>query len=175
MNKKGDVLGIIVRYAILILVAIPNLWLFYKVFTPLTVYPLYLLLSIFYDVSILNSTILLINQSIPIELIGACVAGSAYYLLLILNLSTREISLKKRIKMLLWAFGAFLVLNILRIFLLSLLVISNSKFLEITHKIFWYALSTIFVVAIWFAEAKAFKIKSIPFYSDIRFLYKKQR
>jgi len=175
MNKKGDVLGIIIRYAILILVAIPNLWLFYLIFTPLTAYPVYWLLGIFYDAAILNSNIILIAQSIPIELIGACIAGSAYYLLLILNLSTREIALKKRIKMLLWAFGTFLVLNIIRIFFLSLLVISNSKFLDITHQIFWYALSTIFVVAIWFAEAKAFKIKSIPFYSDIKFLYKRIR
>jgi exosortase/archaeosortase family protein len=174
MKRGRELLEIFLRYFILILVAIPNLWLFYLIFTPLTVYLVYFLLSIFYSASILNNNIILINHQIPIELIGACVAGSAYYLLLILNLSTREIVLKKRIKVLLFAFGIFLALNILRIFFLSIMVISGSDFFDITHRIFWYALSTIIVVAIWFAEVKIFKIKEIPFYSDIKFLYKKK-
>ena len=172
MKRQREILDIFVRYIILILVAVPNLWLFYLILTPLTAYPTYFLLNIFYDASILNNNIILINHAIPIELIGACIAGSAYYLLLILNLTTREIALKKRARILLWAFGAFLVLNILRIFALSLFVISGSSFFDITHRIFWYALSTIFVVAIWFTEVKFFKIKAIPFYSDVKFLYK---
>ena len=44
---------------------------------------------------------------------------------------------------------------------------------DITHKIFWYSLSILFVVGIWFLEVKLFKIKSIPFYSDIISVYKK--
>jgi exosortase/archaeosortase family protein len=173
MKRGNEILDIFARYLILILAAVPNLWLFYLIFTPLTVYPVHWLLGIFYNTSVLSDNIIFINQSIPIELIGACIAGSAYYLLLILNLTTREIVLKKRIRMLLFAFGAFLAVNILRIFLLSLMVISGSNFFDITHKIFWYSLSTIFVVAIWFAEVKIFKIKAIPFYSDIKFLYKR--
>jgi len=175
MNGRKEIIDIFVRYAILILIAIPNLWLFYLIFTPLTLYPIYGLLSIFYNTSVLNNNIILINSSIPIELIGACIAGSAYYLLLILNLSTRGIFLRKRIKILLWAFGIFLVLNIFRIFFLSVMAVSGSNSFDITHRILWYALSTIFVVAIWFAEVKLFKIKAIPFYSDMKFLYKNIR
>ena len=171
----GNIFDIVLRYLILILVAIPNLWLFYIIFTPLTAYPVYWLLGLFYDVSLLNKDIILINQNISIELIEACIAGSAYYLLLILNLSTSGIKVSKRIKIAALSFLVFLVINILRIFTLSLVAVSGSSFFDITHRIFWYALSTIFVVAIWFAEVKAFKIRDIPFYSDIKFLYKQTR
>lgn len=167
--------GIISRYLILIIVAIPNLWLFYAIFTPLTTHPVYWLLSLFYNSSILNDNIIIINQAISIELTKACIAGSAYYLLLILNLSTPGIKVKKRINMLLLAFASFFVVNILRIFSLSIVAVSGSSFFDITHRIFWYALSTIFVVAIWFAEVKAFNIKAIPFYSDMKTLYKRVR
>jgi len=166
---------ILLRYIILILVAIPNLWLFYAVFTPLTAYPVYWILNIFYDVILISGKIILVDRSIPIELIEACIAGAAYYLLFILNLATRKIKFRTRVKMILFSFLAFLVVNVLRIFILSTIAVSGSSFFDITHKFFWYALSTIFVVAIWFAEVKAFKIKEIPFYSDLKFLMGKTR
>ena len=172
--KKGSnkFLDLFLRYIILVLVALPNLFLFYFIFTPLTVYPMYFLLNLFYDVSLMAGNILLINMEIPIEFIKACIAGSAYYLLLILNLAIPGIKLRKRINMLLLAFGIFLFLNLLRIFILAFLAISGSPSFDAVHKLFWYSLSTIFVVAIWFAEVKLFKIKEIPFYSDLKFLYK---
>jgi len=175
MKNKALILDILTRYLILILIAIPNLWLFYLVFTPLTAYPVFALLNIFYDASLVAGKIIIINRSIPIELIKACIAGAAYYLLLILNLSTPKIKIRSRIKILLLAFGSFLVLNVLRIFFLSLIAVSGSSFFDITHKLFWYALSTIFVVAIWFVEVKKFKIKAIPFYSDFKFLIEKTK
>ncbi len=163
-------LGVILRYAILILIAVPNLWLFYAVFTPLTVYPSYFISNLFMNVSLIGKNILLINNQIPIELIKACIAGSAYYLLLILNLSIPDIKLKTRIFALLASFGALLVLNVARIVFLMGIYANGDPWFNITHIIFWYALSTIFVVGIWFAEVKLFKIKGIPFYSDIKFL-----
>ena len=113
MKNKALILDILTRYLILILIAIPNLWLFYLVFTPLTAYPVFALLNIFYDASLVAGKIIIINRSIPIELIKACIAGAAYYLLLILNLSTPKIKIRSRIKILLLAFGSFLVLNVL--------------------------------------------------------------
>jgi exosortase/archaeosortase family protein len=173
MKKDSLILDFSVRYLVLILVAIQGLWIFYFVFTPLTAYPVYWLLDLFYDAFLISGYIIMVNQSIPIELIEACIAGAAYYLLLILNLTTRGIKLEKRVKMIAFAFSSFLVINILRIFVLSIIAISGSSFFDITHKLFWYALSTIFIVAIWFAEVRIFKIKEIPFYSDLKFLYKK--
>ena len=166
-------LDISLRYAILILLALPGFAIFYFVFAPLTIYPIYFLLGLFFDVSLMGD-IIFINE-IPIELIGACIAGSAYYLLSILNLSTPKIKLQKRIKILHLSFGVFLILNILRIFFLSLVFMSGSALFDITHKLFWYIGSILFVVGIWFAEVKLFKIKEIPFYSDIKFLYKQSK
>lgn len=171
MKKKKFILDIITRYSLLIIIGIIGLDIFYFLFSALTIYPVFFLLSLFFNVS-LTSNVIWIN-SIPIEIIGACVAGSAYYLLLILNLSTPEIKLSKRIQMLFLSFLSFLIINILRIFFLSILLISGTSLFDITHKIFWYAGSTIFLVGIWFLNVKLFKIKKIPFYSDIKSLLKK--
>ena len=170
MNKlPKQFLDLLIRYAILIIIALPGLSLFYFIFTPLTVYPVYFLLSLFFDTSLMGNIILI--GEFPIELIGACIAGSAYYLLLILNLSVPKIKLQKRAKMILLSFASLLILNILRIFLLSITFLSGTSWFDITHKLFWYLGSTIFVVGIWFAEVKLFKIKESPFYSDIRNLF----
>ncbi len=171
-KSKNQFLNIIIRYLILILVALPNLWLFYFIFAPLTIYPVYFLFNIFFDAS-LSGNMISISDCVPFELIGACIAGAAYYLLLILNLSIPNIKLKKRIKMILFAFTSLLIVNILRIFILGLIYLAGFSWFDITHKIFWYFLSTLFVVIIWFTEVKLFKIKDIPIYSDIKFLYKK--
>src|SRR3989344_411609 len=172
--KTGFFVDILIRYAILIILALPNFWLFYFVFTPLTVYFVYFLLNLFFNASVSGTTINIIDY-VPIEIIGACVAGSAYYLLSILNLSTPNINLQKRVKMILFSFFFFLIINVLRIFLLGILLVNGSSFFDITHKLFWYIGSTLFVVGIWFAEVKCFKIKEIPFYSDIKLLYKNTR
>ena len=169
---QGRFYGILIRYSILVLVAIPNLWIFYAIFTPLTVYPSYFLSKLFFDTIFIGKSTFLISGQIPIDLIKACIAGAAYYLLLILNLSIPQISLKKRLTMIGISFASLLVLNIIRIVLLISVYVSDNAIFDITHKIFWYALSTIFVVGIWFAEVKIFKIKGIPFYLDIKFLFK---
>lgn len=169
-NIQG-VFGIPIRYIFLALIALPNLYIFYFIFTPLTVYPIYFMLSLFFEASLIGN-IVLVNNETAIHLIEACIAGSAYYLLLILNLSTAGIKLKKRVGMILLSFASLLIINLIRIFLLSLLFISGSLWFDFTHKLFWYSLSVIFVIAIWFAEVRIFKIKNIPVYSDIKFLYK---
>ena len=42
---------------------------------------------------------------------------------------------------------------------------------DFTLKIFWYLISIVFVIGIWFAEIRIFRIKKIPFYSDLRDLF----
>jgi exosortase/archaeosortase family protein len=172
MKKKSkSFLNIFIRYFILILVAIPNLWLFYKIFTPLTLYPTYFILSLFFDVS-LKGIIMSFPNNLFIEIIEACVAGSAYYLLLILNLSTPSIKFPKRFKLILISFASLLIVNIIRIVFLSAVFVTGASWFDIAHKVFWYVGSIIFVLVIWFLEVKYYKIKSIPFYSDLKFIYK---
>lgn len=162
-------LDIVLRYLIILLIALPNLYIFYAIFTPLTIYPLYYLLKIFFDVSLSDSVLLL--NGFQIAIINACIAGSAYYLLFALNLSIPSINLKKRAKMLLFSFLSLLILNIIRIFAFILLLFYGASLFDLTHKFFWYFVSTILVVLIWFAEVKLFKIKQIPVYSDLKYLY----
>lgn len=163
--------SIILRYLILLIVAVPNLFLFYFIFTPLTVYPVYFLLNLVFNASLVQNTILL-GQEYAIEIISACVAGSAYYLLLILNLSTPDIPIKKRLNMIFLSFLSLLILNILRIFILVLVLMILPNMFDVTHKLFWYFISILFVVGIWFTEVKYFRIKTTPVYSDIKFLIK---
>lgn len=167
-KEGGRFLSLLIRYSILVVITFPNLWIFYKIFTPLTIYGVYYLLGFFFDVSLMKSIIVVGN--IPIEIIGACVAGAAYYLLLIFNLSTPKIKVGKRLKMLFLAFIIFYILNVLRIF--SLVFLLDSPWFDVTHKLFWYFGSVILVIGIWFFEVIYFRIKEIPFYSDLKFLYK---
>jgi len=175
MKIKSKIFSsILIRYILLLIVAIPGLWLFYIIFTPLTVYPVYYLLSLFYDVSI-KGQVVNIAGIVSIELIGACIAGSAYYLLLILNLSIQKIKISKRIKLLIYSFLAFLIINILRIFILSVLYMREYSGFELTHQIFWYVGSIVIVILIWFVGINIYKVKEIPFYNDLKFLYKELR
>lgn len=158
------------RYIILVVVAFPAFWIFYFIFTPLTSWITYFILDLFYKVS-LSGIIISINNCAAIELIRACVAGSAYYLLLIFNLTIPNIKIIERLKMILFAFFTFFILNIIRIVILSVMHVSESSLFDITHQIFWYFLSIVFVVLIWIIEIKLFNIKQIPLYSDIKNLY----
>ena len=167
------IIDVIIRYSILLVIGILGTPFFYSIFTFLTIEPVYLLLNIFFNPSLISNIITINN--LPIEIIGACVAGSAYYLLLILNLSMPKIKLGKRIMLLLFSFSLLLILNILRIFLLSVLYVSQFSLFDIAHKLFWYIGSIIFVVGIWFLSVWIFKIKEIPFYSDIKSLLNKKK
>ena len=170
MKKKIDKsYFIFLRYIFLLLLAF-SLPIIYKIFTPLTLYPVAELLSLIYDVKITQNFIL-INSEKLIQLIPACIAGSAYLLLLILNLST-PIKLKKRIYSILLSISPLLILNILRIFFLAVLYENGSPFFDLTHKLLWYGLSIIFVIGIWFLIVKIFSIHEIPIYSDFKFFLK---
>jgi exosortase/archaeosortase family protein len=101
------------------------------------------------------------------------VAGSAYYLLLIFNLSIPNIKFSERVKMICFAFVSFLIINIIRIVILASIFVLRPDLFDISHKLSWYVGSIILVVGIWFIEVKKFNIKDIPFYSDIKNMSKK--
>jgi exosortase/archaeosortase family protein len=164
--------NILARYLLILVLFVPNLWFFYLVFTPPTVYLLYLLFNIFFGASFIGSNIILVAGSVPVELIKACIAGSAYALLFLLNMSVPDIKIKKRIIMVAFSFLILLILNIARIFVLTLFFIKNYSFFDEAHKLFWYVISSVFIVLIWFLEVKLFRIKDIPVYSDLKIVLK---
>jgi exosortase/archaeosortase family protein len=172
--KVSVLFNIFIRYFILASLSFSNLWIFYFMFTPLTLYAVYFLLHlVYYQISIINSTIL-ISGNFPIDIIGACVAGSAYYLLLILNLSIPKIKIADRIKLFLFSFLSLFIINILRIFILSIIYVNGVSWFDTAHILLWYLGSIVFVVGIWFAGIKILKVKGIPFYSDLKYLFKKK-
>ncbi len=166
MAKIDKRVEILLRYLIILVAGLGNLFIFYKIFTPLTTYLSAFILNLFSKIIIIEGII--IFNSTPIKLIPACVAGAAYYLLFILIFSTPKIKLKKRIKILLFSFSLLFILNVLRIVILAL--INQSVYFESIHLVFWYGVSTLFVVGVWIASVKVFKIKEIPVYSDFKFL-----
>ena len=102
------------------------------------------------------------------ELVSACVGGSAFYLLFFLIMGSRDIVWLKRVKMIAFAFLLLYIFNVLRIVFMALFV--DSVYFEVFHLGIWYFVSTVFVVLIWFLMVRVFKVKSIPVYSDSRFI-----
>jgi len=167
--RKEDfwILSLIIRYVLagfsILLVPV-----FYFVFKPIIVWLVYLLLGIFYNISVQGNVLLFPGFNMSVEIIDACIAGSAYFLLLVLNLLTREISISKRIGLFLFCFLSLFFLNLIRLLILVPLFLSNSASFDFTHKVFWFVLSVVFVVLIWIFGTLIFKIKNIPVYSDIK-------
>ena len=166
MNKNNKkLINLFARYILILLAGLNSLYIFYKLLTLPTLYLSKIFLSIFTSAVIVDNFIAIPNHLI--EIIPACVAGSAYYLLFILLMAIPEIKILKRIKTILFAFLVLLIINSLRIAFLALL---PQNLFNATHLIFWYFVSTILAIAIYFTTIKLFKIKNIPVYDDVKFL-----
>lgn len=171
MKKRVEykqIYSLFLRYLILIVLGLGNLWIFYFVFTPITIYPIYFFLHTFFSATLSGTTLLFNNY--PIIIAEACIAGSAYYLLTILNLST-PISFAKRVYSLAFSYLTFLIINIIRIIIFSILFVNSFSLFNTLHLLFWYFLSGVIVFLIWYATIKLFKIKEIPVYTDIKYIY----
>ena|SRR3989344_2956251 len=172
--KKKELLPLILRYTLIIILGLNNAWIFYFVLTPLTVYSSAWILGLIYqEVAIVGGNTIVFN-GIYADIVGACIAGSAYYLLTILNLST-QMKLNKRIKNLAFLFLAFFIINVIRIVGFAMLYYSGFGYFDLAHDLTWYVGSTIIVVLIWFIGVKIFAIKEIPLYSDVRKILKKEK
>jgi len=161
------------RYILLLLLGFPGLFLIYLLATPLTIYfSLFVLKLLLGSQVYLYGTSRIVLDGGFIDIIPACVAGAAYYFLLILNLST-PMKAKTRIKSLIFIIGLFYVLNVIRITLFSTLAFSglSESFFDIAHKATWYFGSTFLVVLIWFANVRLFGIKNVPIYTDFKNIY----
>ncbi|MBT4334246.1 pacearchaeosortase [archaeon] len=159
-----------VRFIIAILAVIFYNFLFYEILKPFTIYGSYLFLLIFESGIKLAENSLIVSGH-TFNFIHACIAGSAYFLLFILLISTKDIKLIDGIKLFFVGSSLILLMNIIRI---DILIISSIKFgkvwFDAIHLIFWKFLSTIYVAFVWISLVKKFKIKTIPIYSDIIYL-----
>ena len=156
MDKQSKkILGLFARYISLILLGLGNLYIIYAVLIPLTISTLNIIIS-FFTKPLITENIIHVG-AIGIEIIPACVAGSAFYLLLILILSTADTKPETRTRAVITAIVTLFILNIIRI--LILIPMAGSVHFETAHWIFWHIISTIFVVVIWIGVVKIYKIK----------------
>ncbi len=167
MDKQLEkVVGMFSRYFFLLLLGIGNLYIFYKILTPLTIQSVGMILSLFTKTIISGNMILM--KGVVIEIVPACVAGAAFYLLFLLIFSTAEVKPRKRFFALVTSVSILFFLNVIRIVFLSLIV--DKTYFFVIHWLLWYIASTVFVVAVWFFIVRLYKIKSIPIYSDVKYL-----
>ncbi|MDD2445033.1 MAG: pacearchaeosortase [Candidatus Nanoarchaeia archaeon] len=162
-KKEKDFYFIFLRYIIILLFGIGNLFVFYFILTPVTTYSVYGILSLYHEVELGKSGILFL-ESFNVGLIDSCIAGGAFYLLFILIMSTGNLNLKRRLTILFYSFLIFLFLNVLRI--LVLIELYGTNIFIFAHWFLWNVMSTLFVVGIWFFMVKIYKIKSYPFLTD---------
>ncbi len=167
-NKKLTLLTL--RYTLALLLGF-FIGLFYKIFTPLTLRTLYLALSTISNVSLSGYSIIV--NGIVIDIIPACVSGSAYYLLFALGMLT-QMNILKRLSLILFDFFMFFMFNILRILFLIYLLIKHvtPSLYDIIHKSLWFFLSTLLILFIWWLSIKLFDVRSIPLVSDIQYIVK---
>jgi len=167
------ILDIIIRY-VLVALSFLIIPIFYIIFKPLTVGLVGLIMGIFYNVQVQGNILFFSRFNAYIEIVDACVAGSAYFLLFLLNLLTREIKVLKRIYALLFSFACLFLINILRIVVIIPMFLSNSSWFDFTHKFFWFVLSVVFVALIWILTIRVFRISKVPVYSDVAFICSKK-
>lgn len=149
---------------------VPISW-FAFVLTPITIYGSYILLVSFFDVAV-KGKILLVN-GFPFDIVEACVATTAYYLLWLLCFLTKDIKLKIRFKLLFYGFLLIFGMNLIRI---SLLVFIAMKYgfawFTLVHLAFWNFVTGIYVALVWIFLVMKFRVYGIPVYDDLRTLYK---
>ncbi|MCR4284479.1 MAG: pacearchaeosortase [archaeon] len=167
VEQSKKIISVFARYVFILLMGLGNLYIFYKLLTPLTVNTVAFVLSFFKDVTV-SGTFIVINR-LTIVVVPACVAGAAFYLMFILVFSTAKIDPKKRVLMLVISFVVFFLLNVGRI--LILIVLIDKPYFNEVHWIFWNLISTLFVVGIWVGMVYLYKIKSIPVYSDLKYVW----
>ncbi|RMD66581.1 pacearchaeosortase [Candidatus Pacearchaeota archaeon] len=160
-----EVLGMFARYVVLLFLGLFGIRLFYAVFSPLTAYPSYWLSNLVFGGAEFVPPNLILIGSLTIELIPACIAGAAYYLLLILNLTT-PMHVVKRIKSLAFLILTFLVINIMRIVTFIVIASRGTQYFDAAHLGVWYFGSTVMIVILWFVNVWVFNIRAIPVYTD---------
>lgn len=165
-EREKDLFGLVARY-LLITASIFTIPIFYTILKPATVWFLSFILKLFYNISVQGNFLFFPSFNASIEIINACVAGSAFFLLLILNLSTRKIGILKRIFLFVFESILLFLFNVVRLLIIVPLYLNGSSSFQIVHQIFWYGLSLLLIILIWLFGAWVFRIREVPVYSDI--------
>lgn len=106
-----------------------------------------------------------------INIVKYCVTASAYYLYTLLVIMVYDVSVIKRIEMIIIGYLAIFAMNIVRILVLVLMLVEKGpEYFANAHDFLGTALSIFYVVAIWFLFSVALSAKNIPIITDIKIL-----
>lgn len=145
---------------------------YHKFLFPLTVYPSYFLINLFYDIQLVGNSFFIENS--VINVVPACIAVIAYALLFLLIIFTKDLSFIKSVKIFFVGGLLILAMNVLRTVLLSVILVEfGSNLFEDVHLLFWNFVSGAYVAFVWIFLVFRFKIKEIPIYGDLKYLYKR--
>ena len=154
------------RYLLLILIPLGNMALLSAVLAPLTIAASFWCIQAMYGSAMLLGTNTIFFKGYYASIISACVAITAYYLLIVLNLTT-PMSLKKRLCSLVFSLGLFFALNVTRITVFARLFERGYDYFSLAHELTWYFGSTVLVILVWFVTVFVCQIKDIPLYTDV--------
>jgi exosortase/archaeosortase family protein len=143
-----------------------------KFILPLTLNTSYYIYRLFDpQIFLIDNYLITFNNSILFT--PACAAISAYFFLLLLTVFTKDIKFLIRLKIFLIGSLTLFIVNIIRILvLIFVLERSGLSSFEQTHNFFWIFFGSLIVALIWIYLTKYYKIKSIPLYSDLKYLLK---
>ena len=160
--------SLILRLTLILIFTLTNF--LYLIIKPITLYSLFLIFLPF-NTTLKNSSIIINNTEF--NLIPACIAITAYILLAVLILLTKDLTIKTTIKLFLIGSLLILVANLIRISILILLwVYKNIYLFNTIHLFFWKFVASIYVAFVWIFLIKKYKIKSIPLIDDYKYLIK---
>ncbi len=168
LNKKIE---IFLRYTtFLFLVLLLTSEFFSKALISVFTSVSYFILKFFVPVEVVGS-VLLVAQSQVYSIISACIAPSAYILIAMVFFSL-PLDYFKSVKLFIYGFLTFTVLNLLRIIIFMFINLHIGKeVFEILHILFYEVFSGIFVAVLIIYFLRKSKIKSqYPFVSDIIYL-----
>tara|TARA_Y100000310_G_scaffold334123_1_gene413110 strand:- start:1908 stop:2453 length:546 start_codon:yes stop_codon:yes gene_type:complete len=142
------------------------------IITPLSMWISYVPLFLFFGAGIKGN--ILNVGSTRIEYIDVCAAVGAYILLALLLSLTKDLKFEKGLRVFFVGSLLILIANVIRIDMMILLLkYYGSDLFDTLHLFVWKFVSTFYVVIVWVFLVNKFKIKEIPIYSDIKFLYEK--
>ncbi|MFH1332038.1 MAG: pacearchaeosortase [archaeon] len=106
-----------------------------------------------------------------LNIVKYCVTASAYYLYTLLVILVYDVSILKRIKLILLGYLAIFAMNIARILILVVILVEKGpENFQLAHDLFGTILAVFYVIIIWILFSIAMGIKNIPIITDFKIL-----
>lgn len=170
MVRHHSVVSVAVRWLAAMMVVLSSSVVYFLLTYP-TISLSSVLVKMVHPGAVVSGTVLSID-GVAVEFIRACIAPSAYVLLIVLLLLTPGLSFKTFFAAMLSGVALLLVLNVVRIFvLIELLVVKGVNYFQAVHLLFWMLLSSVAVALVWIFLVHRFTIRQIPVYDDLVTVY----